>query len=120
MAATAQGATVGFNGAIGSALGFAVSPGSASATDVTSHGSAVVDGRVIRDYVCLAIDSGSATVRLLGMPAYTRNDIGQTGVFSVTTSSGSVSSNAILSGFEIEGEVGDLLRGSATFILIGD
>ena len=119
MPATAQGATVDFNGAIGSALGFTVSPGSASATDVTSHNSSVVDGRVIRDYVCLAIDSGTATVRLLGMPAYTRNNIGTTGVFSVTTSSGSVSANAILSSFEIEGEVGELLRGSATFILTG-
>ena len=120
MPATAQGATVSFNGAIGSALSFTASPGSASATDVTSHSSAVVDGRVVRDYVCLAIESGAASVRLLGMPAYTRNDIGSEGVFSVTTASGSISASAILSSFEIEGEVGDLLRGSANFILIGD
>ena len=120
MAATAQGATVGFNGSIGSALGFTVSPGSATATDVTSHGSAVVDGRVIRDYVCLAIDSGTATVRLLGMPPYSRSSIGTTGTLSVSTPGGGVSAQAILSGFEIEGEVGELLRGSATFILIGD
>lgn len=119
MPATAQGSTVSFGGNFANLIGFSVSPGSASATDVTSHGSAVVNGRVIRDYVCLHVDSGTATVRTLGAPGFSRSSIGTTGTLSVSTPGGGVSAQAILAGFEIEGEVGDLVRGSATFILIG-
>jgi hypothetical protein len=111
--------TVTFAGLSGGLLGFTVSPGSAGIQDVTSHSSIVVDGRVIRDYVCTSIDSGTATVRLLGDPGFARNDIGTEGTLSVTTPAGSLSAKAILRAFDLEAAVGELVRGTAEFTLTG-
>lgn len=104
---------------LGGLLGFSGGSPSASATDVTSHGSAMQDGRVVKDYVCLAIESGSASVRLLGMPPFSPTDVGKQGTLSITTPAGSLSATAILSGYSVEGEVGGLITGSCDFIILG-
>jgi hypothetical protein len=104
---------------LGGLLGFSGGSPSASATDVTSHGSAMQDGRVVKDYVCLAIESGSASVRLLGMPPFSPTDVGKQGALSITTPAGSLSATAILSGYSVEGEVGGLITGSCDFIILG-
>lgn len=111
--------SVSFAGMSGGLLGFTFSPGSAGIEDVTSHGSSVISGRVIRDYVCTSIDSGTATVRLLGSPGFSRNSIGTKGTLSVSTPAGGLSAEAILRSFDLEAEVGDLVRGTAEFTLIG-
>jgi hypothetical protein len=116
----AHPSTVTFGGLSGGLLGFTMSPGSAGIQDVTSHSSSVVDGRVVRDYECTSIDSGTATVRLLGEPGFSRNDIGTEGTLSVTTPAGSLSAKAILRSFDLEAEVGGLVRGTAEFTLIGN
>ena len=125
MSALAHPSSVSFKGSISSLIGFTISPGSASATDVTSFESAIVrdsggDARIVRDYTCLAIDSGSATVRMLGGVGYSRDDIGTESVLSVSTPGGSGSWRAILASWELEGSVGDLIKGSAEFIIIGN
>jgi hypothetical protein len=111
--------TVTFAGLSGGLLGFTMSPGAAGIQDVTSHSSSVVGGRVVRDYVCTSIDSGTATVRLLGDPGFARDDIGTEGPLSVETPAGSLSAKAILRSFDVEASVGELVRGTAEFTLIG-
>lgn len=119
--ALAHPSSASFDGtSLGGLLGFTGGSPSASATDVTSHTSAVVDGRVVKDYVCLAIESGSASVRLLGMPPFSPSDVGKQGTLSISTPAGSVSAAAILSGYSVEGEVGGLITGSCDFIILGN
>jgi hypothetical protein len=59
-------------------------------------------------------------VRLLGCPPYGVEDIGSRGTLTVTFDGGSISWHAILLSFEVEGSVGDLLRGSAEFAFTGE
>lgn len=119
-----QGSTVSFGSEIGSLVGFTISPGRAGVTDVTSMGSTIIgsgaDSRVRRDYEALAVDSGTATVRLIGCPPFTVADIGSRDTLTVVTSCDTYACDAILESFEVEGAVGELLVGSATFVLVGE
>lgn len=119
-----QGSTVSFGGgAIGSVLSIAGSPGSASFADVTSTATAIVgsgaDARLIKESAVLAVDPGSVTVRLLGMPPFSRSQIGSRGTLTFNTDGGSLSFEAFLETFEVEASVGELLKGSCTFRFSG-
>jgi hypothetical protein len=116
----AHPSTVEFEGLSGGLLGFSVSPGAAGIQEVTSHSSTVTGGRVVKDYVCTSIDSGTATVRILGNPGFSRNDVGSEGTLAITTPAGNLSVRAILRSFDLDVEVGALIRGTAEFTLIGD
>jgi hypothetical protein len=117
--ALAHPSTVSFGGNFGSVLSFTFTPGSAGIQDVTNHSSLVLGGRIIRDYVCTSIDSGTATVRILGSTGFSRTSIGTSATLSVTTPAGSLSATAILRSFELEATVGELVRGSAEFTITG-
>jgi hypothetical protein len=119
MSVLAHPSTVSFGGNFGGVLSFAFTPGTAGIQDVTSHYSQVNQGRIVRDYVCTSIDSGTATVRLLGSSGFDRLDIGTEATLSVTTPAGSLSATAILRSFELEATVGELVRGSAEFTITG-
>lgn len=121
---SSQGATVSFDGSpIGNLLQVAVRAGTAVTQTVTSMDSPVQgsgDGsRICRALDCTAVDPGTVTVRLLGMPPWDVDDIGTRGEFSATTPGGTVSGEAILSNFEFEAAVGDLVKGSAEFVFTG-
>jgi hypothetical protein len=123
--AYAQGSTVSFNGdVIGSILNWVTRPASASTTDTTGVDNAIWgsgdQSRLLKTVACTTVDPGTASVRLLGCPPYAVEDIGKTGTLAVTFDGGSVSWDAILLSFEIEGSVGDLLRGSAEFAFTGE
>lgn len=118
--ALAHPSTVSFAGMSGGLLGFSFSPGQAGIQDVTTFASSMQNGRLIRDYECISIDSGTATVRLLGSPGFSRTSIGTRGTLSVSTPGGSGSADAILRSFTIEAEVGDLVRGVAEFTTVGN
>lgn len=125
MADSSQGSTVSFNGQnIGQLTGWTVSPGRASVQDVSSDASSVIgsgsEARLIRQHECFSIEPGRATYTLLGPPPHVGNDIGKKAELSVSYSGGFVTATAFLESFEITGSVGELLRGSATFILTGD
>lgn len=111
--------TVTFPGLTGGVISVSFSAGSAGVQDVTSFASAASEGRVIRDYVSTSIDSGTASIRLIGSVGFTRSDLGKTGTLSITTPAGSFSSEAILTAWDVEASVGDLIKGSANFTLIG-
>ena len=120
----AQGSTVSFGGDIGQLLAFTISPGTAGVQDVTSLSSAVVgsgsSSRVLRQYEATSVDSGTATVRLLGCPPFTVDDIGTRETLTIVTDCETYAIDAILESFEVEGAVGELLKGSATFTVFRD
>lgn len=122
---SSQGTTVSFaGGAIGSLLQVTVRPGSAAITDATSVDATIVasngPARIRKQQECTAIDPGSLTIRLLGMPGFTDQDIGSVGVVSFANSLGSLSAEAILETFEVECAVGDFVRGSVSFVFTGN
>ena len=119
MSYLAHPTTVSFAGMSGGILSVRISPGRGSASDVTSLSSAVQNGRVVRDYECLSIESGTASVTMLGSPGFSRSDIGTQASLSVSTPSGSASATAILASWELEASVGELVKGTAEFILVG-
>lgn len=120
---SAQGSTVSFGGALAKLIAFTVTPASAGTTDVTGLDATVVgtgsEARVVRETDCLAVDSGTASVRMFGAPPFLASEVGSKATLEIEFPGGSVSGEAILVSFEIEGEVGDLLRGSATFTFTG-
>ncbi len=125
MAASSQGSTVSFDGTnIGQLTGFTVSPGRAVVQDVSSEFSFVLgsgdEARLVRQYECFSLEPGKATYTLLGTPPHTASLLGKRGTLSVSYTGGFVSANAFLESFEVTGAVGELLRGSATFILTGE
>lgn len=124
MATLAHISTVSFNGInIGQLVQLQASGGSAVTSDVTGN-DAVIQGsgnnsRIVRQLDAVAIDPGTASVRLLGMPPFSPAQIGTKASLSISTPGGGVSGEAILMGYEVEGSVGDLLRGSASFQFTG-
>jgi hypothetical protein len=125
MAASSQGATVSFRGTpIGQLTGFSVTPGRAVVQDVSSAESLLVGAsdttRLIRQFDCLSVEPGRATYSLLGVPPHNTDLIGISDTLAITYEGGSFTGSAFLESFEITGSVGELLRGSATFIINGD
>jgi hypothetical protein len=123
--AYAQGSTVEFNGSpLGSVLNWVNRPASAATADTTGVEGTVwgtgEEARLVRTVACTTVDPGTVSVRLLGCPPYAVDDIGSRGSLVVTFDGGSVTWDAILLSFEIEGSVGDLLRGSAEFQFTGE
>lgn len=124
MPASSQSSTVSFDGgALGELTGWSLEAGRAITADVTGADSEVFgsggDTRVLRQLDCVGIEPGRLTVRLFGCPPYIVSEIGTKAGLSVSFTGGSLSAQAILDSFEVEASVGELLRGSATFILTG-
>lgn len=124
MPSSSQGTTVSFNGtALGSLLSSQATGGTAVTAEATTVDSSVVGTgaatRVRRQVEVTGIDPGGVTVRLLGMPPYSRDNIGTIGTLAFTTPAGSVSHEAYLQSYDVEASVGELLRGSATFTFTG-
>lgn len=124
MPSVSQGSSVSFgSGPLGSLVGWQVSPAQASTTDVTGVDAAMYgtgeDTRLVKQIECTAIDPGTVSVRLLGCPPYTNEDIGTKATLTVDFDGGGIEWEAILMSFEVEGSVGELLRGTATFQFTG-
>lgn len=124
MATLAHTSTVSFSGTnIGSLTSFQASSGQAKTADTTGTDALVVgtggNSRVRKTVDCLGVEPGTASARLLGMPPFGSLQIGQKGSLVISTPGGSVSGEAILLAYEVEGSVGDLLRGSASFQFTG-
>ena len=122
MPTPAQGSAVSFAGSnIGQILAFTSGSPTAVTTETTGGDATIIgsqsDARVVRSFDCTAVDPGSVSVRLLGMPPYAPEDIGSKGTLSFSTASGAETFDAILQSYEVEASVGDLLRGSASFLI---
>jgi hypothetical protein len=123
-APVSQGSTVSFAGTpIGELVGWNLVPATAVTTEITSTDSVYRGSgglsRVVKEYDCTTVDPGTVSVRLLGCPPYQVEDIGLRGTLVVDFDGGALSAEAILMDFEVEGSVGDLLRGTAKFQFTG-
>lgn len=121
---SSQGSTVIFDGdQLGKLTGWSLEAGKAITADITTADSerfgSAGDTRILRQLDCVGIEPGKFTVRLFGCPPYTVSQIGSKGGLSVTFSGGGITAEAILDGFNVDGAVGELLVGQATFILTG-
>ncbi len=124
MPAYSQGSTVSFKGlALGSLLGWDVTPAAASTTDCTSLDSVLlgsgIEARIVKSVDCCAVDPGTASVTFLGSNGFITNNVGEVGELAIESDAGSLALEAILQSFQITAAVGELIKGTATFQFTG-
>ena len=121
---SSQGSYVTWNGStIGSVTRWRASSATAVYAEKTHIGSQVVgsgsNARVVKSYDVVAIEPGTVEVGLYGCPLSFAS-IGQRATVSVVAAAGSVSGQAFLDSFEVTGQVGAFLTGTATFRFSGE
>ena len=121
---SSQGSYVTFAGTpIGRVTNWRVTPGTAQFTNVTNVGSLVigtgVNARVVNQYECLGIEPGGADVRLRDCPPFLVDASGMRGVLVVGFATGSFTFDAFLETFDVAGNVGEFLVGTARFRFSG-
>lgn len=120
-----QGAVLSFNGTmLGILVGVAPSFSAGNVHDVTSMRSPVVgagqNARVIKQLNVTSIDPGSITARFIGLPGFSRNDIGFPGTLTLTWPSGSqLQAVGALTQLDAELSRGELVQWAATFQFTG-
>lgn len=125
MAYFAQGSSVSFDGAtLGQVLNWSVTPAVAVTQDTTNYGSDLVgagwDSRVLKSRNCTAIEPGNATATMLGNPGFSWSDVGHKATLAFSMGdAGSVSFEATLMKFDIQGSVGELLKFAVEFQFTG-
>lgn len=121
---SSQGSAVSWNGSpIGRLTSFRVSPGSAVYEEVTNVNSPVVgfggNARIAKQYDCTAIEPGEVEIGMFGVPPFVLAERGQRGTVGVAFAGGSLFAEAFLDNFEVAGQVGEFLVGTARFRLSG-
>jgi len=122
--AYSQGSTVSFKGfALGSLLGWDVTPAAASTTDCTSVDSVLlgsgIEARIVKNVDCCAVDPGTASVTFLGGNGFSSNNVGEVGFLVIDSDAGTLELEAILQSFQVTAAVGELIKGTATFQFTG-
>lgn len=123
---SSQGSTVSFAGSsIGNLTGFRFAHGSAVYQEVTNVTSPVVgtstNSRIVKQYDCIAIEPGTCEVSLYGAPSglAAQNQKGLRGSLVVSFAGSSYTMEAFLDSFEVAGNVGEFLNGTARFRITG-
>jgi len=121
---TSQGSSVSFgNVPLGRVTSFRASGGSAVYQEVTNVTSTVLgadgDSRVVKQYTCTAVEPGIVEIGCYGAPPYVFDSRGTRGEVAVAWSGGGLSADAYLDDFEVAGQVGEFLVGTARFRLSG-
>ena len=121
---SSQGSYVTWNGStIGSVTRWRASSRTAVYDEKTHVGSEVVgtgsNARVVKSYDCVAVEPGSVEVGLYGCPLSFAS-VGQRATVAIVAAVGSVSGTAFLDSFEVTGQVGAFLTGTATFRFSGE
>lgn len=119
-----HGSSISFNGqALGRLTSWKLQPGTAQFEEWTHVGSTVIgsgaNARVVKQYVCTSIDPGGADVSLFGCPPYSSSSNGQNGMLVVLFDGGSLSLDSYLETFDVTGNVGEFLVGTARFKFSG-
>ncbi len=122
--ASSQGSTVTFNGGqLGQVLSWITTPATAVVQDMTNYDSDLVGtgwtSRVLKSRDCTAIEPGTASATMLGNPGYAWSDVGTKGMLEITCAAGSIAFEAILTKYEIQGSVGELLKYAAEWQYTG-
>jgi len=121
---SSQGSTVSFGGIpMGRLTSWRIVAGNARFQEVTSLVSPVVgmggDARVVAQWDCTSIDPGGVDIQVRDCPPFITNEIGSRGTVVVTFATGSVALDAFLETFDVSGNVGEFLRGTARFRFSG-
>lgn len=123
MAATSQGSTVSFGGAIASLLSIKIDASAGGTTDCTSTTSTILgsgaNARILKELDCTSVEPAKVSITFLGAGPFSVDDIGVKNTLSVSGTGFSVSAQAYLSKFGIAASVGELVMGSAEFQLTG-
>jgi hypothetical protein len=121
---SSQGSYVTWNGTtIGSVTRWRASSRTSVYVKKTHVGSTVVgtgaNSRVVESVDVVSVEPGSVEVGLYGCPLSFAN-VGQKATVAVVAAAGSVSGEAFLDSFEVTGQVGEFLTGTATFRFSGE
>ena len=121
---SSQGSTVSFQGVpMGRLVGWRVVGGNARFQEVTSLVSPVIgnggQARVVAQWDCTSIDPGGVDIQVRDCPPFDVAELGGRGTVVVTFATGSVSLDAFLETFDVSGNVGEFLRGTARFRFSG-
>jgi hypothetical protein len=120
-----QGATLSFDGTVlGILRGVSPSFSAGNIHEVTSMRSPVLgagqNARVLKQFNCTSVDTGSVTARFIGLPGFSRNDIGGPGTLTLTwPSGGTLSAAAVLEQLDAELTTGELVQWVARFKFTG-
>ena len=120
-----QGATLAFNGTtLGILQGVSPAFTAGNVQEVTSLRSPVVgagqNARVVKQFNVTSIDPGTVTARFIGLPGFSRNDIGGPGTLTLTWPfGGTLSAAAFLVDINAELTKGELIQWAATFRFSG-
>jgi hypothetical protein len=76
--------------------------------------------RMVKNVYCDSLTPGSVSLSFLGNPDFDLEDIGASGQLAVTIGGHGFTYEALLETWEIEAQVGELVRGSARFRLTGN
>ena len=121
---TSQGSSVSFGGVpLGRVTSFRASGGSAVYQEVTNVQSPVLgsgdNARVVKQYSCTAVEPGIVEIGCYGAPGFILDDRGTQGTVLAEWPTGSLSADAYLDDFDVAGQVGEFLVGTARFRLSG-
>lgn len=120
-----QGAVLSFSGVtLGVLVGAAPSFTAGNVHEVTSMRSQVVgagqNARVVKQYNVTSIEPGTFTARFVGLPGFSRNDIGGPGTLTFTwPNGGQLSAAAFLETVDAELSRGELIQWAAKFRFSG-
>jgi hypothetical protein len=108
---------------MGRLVGWRVVGGNARFQEVTSLVSPVIgiggDARVVAQWDCTSVDPGGVDIQVRDCPPFITSEIGSRGAVVVTFATGEVSLDAFLETFDVSGNVGEFLRGTARFRFSG-
>ena len=120
-----QGATLSFNGmTLGILQNVSPSFSAGNVHEVTSMRSPTTgagqNARVLKQYNVTSIEPGTLTARFIGLPGFSRDDVGGPGQLTLTwPSGGSLSAQAAITQLDAELVRGELVQWAATFQFTG-
>lgn len=122
---SSQGSVVTWNGAqVGRLTGFRWTAATAVFEETTGWAAPVigvgVNSRVVKQYDCTSIDPGGCDISLRGVLPVFVSQVGHKAVLSLSFMGGGFSLWAYLETFDVTGNVGEFLNGTARFRFTGE
>lgn len=121
---SSQGSSASFAGtSLGKVTGIGQKFATAGGVDFTNTASVVIGSggntRVVRRSEPAMVEAGEVSVKLLGLPPFTRADIGLIGTLSITVGAVNLSKTAYLADVDSQATVGELIQSTLVFNLTG-
>lgn len=121
---SSQGSSASFAGtSLGKVTGIGQKFATAGAVDFTNTASIVIgtgaNTRVIRRAEPAMVEAGEVSVKILGLPPFSRADIGLIGTLSITVGGVNLAKTAYLADVDCQGAVGELIQSTLVFNLTG-